>query len=97
MRKLTRKCATFQVLVLEERLLDRPDELFRGFPLELMDSRYGSCSTVFCTQFRQKGWRTRFADVRGWSAPPAGCSDVVIAWLKYVAESVWGDRGATWT
>lgn len=47
--QLTRKYAAFQVLVLDEWLLDRPDELFRGFLLELMEVRYGSCSTVFCT------------------------------------------------
>lgn len=37
----------------------RPDELFRGFLLELMEARYGSCWTVFCTQFRQKDWHAR--------------------------------------
>ena len=58
-RKLTRKYAAFQVLVLDEWLLDRPGELFRGFLLELMEARYGSCSTVLCTQFRQKDWHAR--------------------------------------
>lgn len=58
-RKLTRKYAAFQVLVLDEWLLDKPDELFRGFLLELMEARYGSCSTVFCAQFRQKDWHAR--------------------------------------
>nr|WP_229254209.1 ATP-binding protein [Collinsella ihumii] len=58
-RKLTRKYAAFQVLVLDEWLLDRPGELFRGFLLELMDARCGSCSTVLCTQFRQKDWHAR--------------------------------------
>ena len=58
-RKLTRKYAAFQVLVLDEWLLDRPDELFRGFLLELMEARYGTASTVFCTQFRQKDRHAR--------------------------------------
>ena len=53
-RKLTRKYAAFQALVLDEWPLDRPGEPFRGFPLELMEARYGSCPTVLCTQFRQK-------------------------------------------
>ena len=44
---------------LDSTLLDKPDELFRGFLLELMEARYGSCSTVFCTQFRQKDWHAR--------------------------------------
>ncbi len=47
------------MLVLDEWLLDRPDELFRGFLLELMEARYGARSTVFCTQFRQKDWHAR--------------------------------------
>ena len=58
-RKITRKYAAFQVLALGGRLLDRPDELFRVFLLELMEARYGTASTVFCTQFRQKDWRAR--------------------------------------
>ena len=53
-RKATRRCAASRVLVLGEWLLDRPGELFRGFPLELMEARCGTASTVFCTQFRQK-------------------------------------------
>ncbi|MDN0055216.1 ATP-binding protein [Collinsella ihumii] len=35
------------------------DELFRGFLLELMEARYGTASTVFCTQFRHKDWHAR--------------------------------------
>ena len=45
--------------MLDEWLLDRPDGLLRGFLLELMEARYGSCSTVFCTQFRQKDWHAK--------------------------------------
>ena len=58
-RKLTHRYATFQVLALDEWLLDRPGELLRGFLLELMEARYGACSTVFCTRFRQKDWHAR--------------------------------------
>lgn len=48
------KYAAFQGLLLDEWLLDRPDELFRGFLLELMGARYGTSSTVFFTRFRRK-------------------------------------------
>lgn len=58
-RKLVRKYAAFQLLALDEWLLDPPEERFRGFLLELMEARYGSASTVFCTQFRQKDWHSR--------------------------------------
>lgn len=55
-RKFIRKYAAFQVLVLDEWLLNKPDESFRGMLLELMEARYGSVSTIFCTQFRKKDW-----------------------------------------
>lgn len=58
-RKLARKHAAFQVLVLDEWPLDRPGELFRGFLLELMEARCGSCPTVLCTQLRQKDRHAR--------------------------------------
>ena len=45
--------------MLDEKLLDRLDELFRGLLLELKEARCGTASTVFCTQFRQKDWHAR--------------------------------------
>lgn len=58
-RKVTGRYAAFQVLVLDEWLLDRPDELFRGFLPGLMEARHGTASTVFRAQFRQKDWHAR--------------------------------------
>lgn len=58
-RKLIRKYGSFQVLVLDEWLLNPPGEGFRGFLLELMEARYGVSSTIFCTQFRAKDWHGR--------------------------------------
>ena len=49
-----RKYGAYGLLVIDEWLLERPDELFRGMLLELMELRYGTGSTVFCTQFRKK-------------------------------------------
>lgn len=54
--RITGRYAAFQVLVLDGWLLDRPDELFRGFLPGLMEARYGTASTVLRTQFRQKDW-----------------------------------------
>lgn len=54
-----RKPCPFPKGRLDQTQLDRPDELFRGFLLELMEARYGTASTVFCTQFRQKDWHAR--------------------------------------
>lgn len=58
-RKLLRKYGAFGLLVIDEWLLERPDELFRGVLLELFELRYGRASTVLCTQFRKKDWHPR--------------------------------------
>ena len=55
-RKLVRKYEAFGLLVVDEWLLDRPDTEFRSMLLEL---RYGTASTVFCTQFKKKDWHPR--------------------------------------
>ena len=58
-RKLVRKYGAFGLLVIDEWLLDRPDTEFRSMLLELMELRYGTASTVFCTQFKKKDWHPR--------------------------------------
>lgn len=55
-RKLVRKYGAFGLLVVDEWLLDRPDTEFRSI---LMELRYGTASTVFCTQFKNKDWHPR--------------------------------------
>jgi len=57
--KFLRKYAAFTLLVINEWLLDRPTESMRGMLLELMERSYGETSTVFCTQYQQKGWHQR--------------------------------------
>ena len=62
--KAVRKYGAFQVLVLDEWLLSRPDDGFRRFLLEISGLRYDDRSTIFCTQYRQKDWHARLgADV----------------------------------
>lgn len=58
-RKLVRKYGAYGLLVIDEWLLERPDEQFRCMLLELMELRYGTGSTVLCTQFRKKDWHAR--------------------------------------
>lgn len=57
--KLVRKYGNFSVLVLDEWLLDKPDVEFRSMLLELMERRYDTNSTIFCTQFKKKDWHSR--------------------------------------
>jgi DNA replication protein DnaC len=57
--KFLRKYAAFTLLVIDEWLLDHPDESMRSMLLELLERRYGHTSTVFCTQYAQKDWHQR--------------------------------------
>lgn len=58
-KKLINKLANFQMLVLDEWLLEKPDAEFRAFILEVMERRFKEGTTVFCTQFQQKDWHAR--------------------------------------
>ena len=57
--KWLRKYSTFTLLVIDEWLLDNPDDSVRGMLLELLERRYDSSSTVFCTQYAKKDWHQR--------------------------------------
>jgi DNA replication protein DnaC len=57
--KFLRKYAAFHLLVIDEWLLDEPGEHVRGMLLELLERRYDSVSTVFCTQYAKKDWHQR--------------------------------------
>lgn len=56
---MLRKHGAFGLLVIDEWLLERPEELFRGMLPELIELRYGRASTVLCAQFRKKDWHPR--------------------------------------
>lgn len=57
--KLIRKYSTYPLLVLDEWLLDKPDERMRPFLLEIMENRYDTAGTVFATQYQVKDWHQR--------------------------------------
>ena len=54
--KLVRKYATYNLLAIDEWLVDKPDELFKRFLLELMELRYDTVSTALATQLATKEW-----------------------------------------
>lgn len=58
-RKLIRKYGNFQVLVLDEWLLDKLDDDFRSMLMELTELRCDGKSTIFCTQYQKKDWHAR--------------------------------------
>lgn len=57
--KFLKKYAAFTLLVIDEWLLDHPDESMRSMLLELLERRYDATSTVFCTQYAKKDWHQR--------------------------------------
>ena len=57
--KFLKKYAAFTVLVIDEWLLDHPDENMRRMLLELLERRYDCTTTVFCTQYTKKDWHQR--------------------------------------
>ena len=57
--KFLNKYAAFTLLVIDEWLLDHPDEGMRSMLLELLERRYDAASTVFCTQYAKKDWHQR--------------------------------------
>ena len=58
-----KKYAAFTVLVIDEWLLDQPDDAMRSMLFELLERRYGNASTVFCTQYAKKDWHQRLGSV----------------------------------
>jgi DNA replication protein DnaC len=57
--KFLKKYAAFTLLVIDEWLLDHPDDAIRSMLLELLERRYDTGSTVFCTQYAKKDWHQR--------------------------------------
>lgn len=57
--KFLKKYAAFTLLVIDEWLLDHPDDGMRSMRLELLERRYDTVSTVFCTQYAKKDWHQR--------------------------------------
>ena len=45
--------------MIDEWLLDSPDDSVLGMLLELLERRYDASSTVFCTQYAKKDWHQR--------------------------------------
>lgn len=61
--KLLRKFGGYGLLVLDEWLPNKLDDMFRAMPLDRMELRHGLSSTIFCTRYRSKGWHARLGGV----------------------------------
>ncbi len=57
--KLITKLGNYDVLCLDEWLLDPPGPEFRSFLFELIERRYDAAPTLLCTQYPKKGWHQR--------------------------------------
>nr|WP_275579095.1 ATP-binding protein [Brachybacterium muris] len=81
--KFLRKYSTFSLLVIDEWLLDHPDEGMRSMLLELLERRYDTGSTVFCTQYPKKDWHARLGG--------AVHADAIMD--RIVHNTIWIDTG----
>lgn len=57
--KLINKYANYDLLILDEWLLDSLSEEEIHFIFELVERRYDTSSTIYCTQFMKKDWHQR--------------------------------------
>lgn len=83
--KFLRKYTTFSLLVIDEWLLDPPDEAIRTMLLELLERRYDTGSTVFCTQYAKKDWHHRLGG--------GVHADAIMD--RIVHNTIWVDTGGT--
>src|SRR5690625_1160024 len=82
--KLLKKYASFTLLVIDEWLLDPPNETMRSMLLELLERRYDTASTVFCTQYAKKDWHQRLGS--------AVHADAIMD--RIVHNTIWIETGA---
>jgi DNA replication protein DnaC len=57
--KLLKKFGSNKVLVLDEWLMEEYSDVELHFLFELIERRYETASTIFCTQFKIEDWHTR--------------------------------------
>lgn len=81
--KLVRKYSAYTLLAIDEWLVDKPDEQFRRFLLELMELRYDNAGTAFATQLST---RERHSCLGGDTI-----ADAILD--RIVHDTVWIDTG----
>jgi len=57
--KLLKKYSSYDVLILDEWLLEDISEEEQHFLFELIERRHDQASTLFCTQYKQVDWHSR--------------------------------------
>lgn len=57
--KLLKKYSGIPLLIIDEWLMDEISDLEQHFLFELIERRYDSGSTIFCTQFRKEDWHNK--------------------------------------
>ncbi len=57
--KILRKYAGYNLLILDEWLLEDISKEEQHFIFELIERRHDQASTIFCTQFRKEDWHNR--------------------------------------
>lgn len=84
-QKVLKKYASYQLLILDEWLMDDLTDQESYFIFELVERRYETASTVFCTQYRRGDWLDRLKiSVRG---------DAITD--RLVHNAIWVETGKT--
>lgn len=58
-QKILKKYATYDLLLLDEWLVNKMNDHERQFLFELVERRYGSVSTIFGSQYASGDWHAR--------------------------------------
>lgn len=58
-QKLLKKYTNFDLLIIDEWLIEEISEEEQHFLFELIERRHDSTSTIFCTQYRKEDWHSR--------------------------------------
>jgi DNA replication protein DnaC len=81
--KLLQKFTNYKLLILDEWLMDELTDEEEHFLYELIERRYDTSSTIFCTQYQQVDWHDRLGgDVH---------ADAIMD--RIVHNNVWVDAG----
>jgi DNA replication protein DnaC len=84
MAKVLRKYSAYGLLILDEWLMEDLNDDEEHFFFELVERRYNTASTVFCTQYRKGDWHSRL----GGGAHADAIMD------RIVHNAVWVDTGS---
>lgn len=59
---IVKKFSGYDLLIIDEWLLELPTEVEQQYLLEILENRYDAHSTIFCSQYKSSEWYPRLGD-----------------------------------